>query len=162
MDRQFLIITFLAGLVFSSCQPDKKEAADVQKTVTGSNATTTDVPFKKAERYFVKNTVQKIDNPKIETNEQFDTIFGAAPVMGENGKPTAIDFSKQYVIALTLPETDFSVNIDPVSLIRNDKNEVVLTYKVLIGSKQTYLIKPVLVVVVDKSHDGKVVLVREA
>lgn len=163
MTRQILIITLFSGLIFASCQSSKESgSAETQNAEGATNAVATgNVPFTKAERYFVKNTVSTIDNPKIETQEQFDAIFGAATTMGKDGKPTEIDFEKQYVIAVTLPETDFSVTIEPLSLIKNEKNEVVLSYKLVIGDKQTYLAKPVLAVIVDKQNDGQVVLKKE-
>ena len=60
----------------------------------------TDIPFIVTKNYFTKNTVKRggLENPKIETKENFDGIFGAATTM--NGKPSEINFSKQYVIAV--------------------------------------------------------------
>jgi len=163
MTRQILIVTLFSGLIFASCQSgEKSDSAETQNAEAASHAIVTgNIPFRKAERYFVKNTVSTIDNPKIETQEAFDAIFGAATTMGKDGKPTEIDFEKQYVIAVTLPETDFSVTIEPLSLTKNERKEVVLSYKLIIGDKQTYLTKPVLAVIVDKHNDGQVVLKRE-
>jgi hypothetical protein len=163
MTRQILIVTLFSGLIFTSCQSgEKNESAETQNADGATNAVTTgNIPFTKAERYFVKNTVSTIDNPKIETQEQFDAIFGAATTMGKDGKPTEIDFEKQYVIAVTLPETDFSVTIEPLSLIKNEQKEVVLSYKLIIGEKQSHLIKPALAIIVDKLNDGQVVLKKE-
>lgn len=161
MNKQILTITLFAGLLGASCQGGNEQKSTEADKVS-QDVSTVNVPFKKAERYFVKNTVSSIDNPKIETQEQFDAVFGAAATMGKDGKPTEIDFEKQYVIALTLPETDFSVTIEPLSLVRNEKKEVVLSYQLTIGDKQTYLTKPVLAVIVDRMYDGQVVLKRES
>ena len=34
-----------------------------------------------------------------------------ATTKGKDGKPTAIDFTKQFVLAIVLPETDFATEI---------------------------------------------------
>jgi len=56
------------------------------------------------------------------------------------------------------PGTEYSTTINPVSLQKNDKGEIILTYKIKKGNKQTYTIKPSLAIIVDKTNNGQVVL----
>ncbi len=88
----FSFLLLLGLLSNSSCGANKMKADAVNST---------EVPYQEAKNYFVKNTYGEEENAnlKIETQELFDKIFGPAPVMGEGGKPTAIDFAKQYVVA---------------------------------------------------------------
>ena len=43
-----------------------------------------------------------------------------------------------------------------VSLQKDDKNRVELNYSLTKGNKQSFKIRPVLIVIVDKIHDGPV------
>lgn len=152
-----LIPTLALGLsLFAfACQNNTK----INNANTNSAANkTTEVSFTVAKNYFVNNTVTKLDNPKIETEEQFSQVFGMARTMGEDGKPTAIDFSKQYVIAVVLPETDLSTNIEAISLQKSANNEITLNYKVVRGQKQSYTMRPSLLLIVDKKDNGAVKL----
>lgn len=119
-----------------------------------------EVPFIIAEKYFVKNSVDLSDfeNLKIETEKKFKSIFGMATVMGNDGKPTAIDFSKNYVIAIIKPETDLKTEIIPIRLQKNNKNEVIVNYELIKGEKQSYKTIPCLILVIDKENDGFIVL----
>lgn len=149
----------LISLLLASCQnPGDKSTGPNPKTEVQQSTALTDLTYTIAKNYFVKNDVKVLDNPEIETAEKFNTIFGMAPTMENSGEPTKIDFKNQYVIAVVLPETSSETTIKPVSLQKNDKNEIVFTYKVSVGQKQTYTITPCIAIIVDKANDGKVVL----
>ncbi|MEG0950234.1 MAG: hypothetical protein RR212_09230 [Bacteroidales bacterium] len=117
-----------------------------------------EIPFTVAEKYFVKNTVKSIDEPKITTQEAFNQIFGMATVMGPNGRPTPIDFGKQYVIAVMKPTTDYKTTLTPVSLQKDSKGDIIFSYKVEKGEKQTYSFTPALLIIVDNNYTGPIVL----
>jgi hypothetical protein len=161
MAKTIYVLMLIACMMFTACQnkpkPDVAQAAP-QISAPQTQATMTDVSYVVAENYFVKNNVTQLDNPKIETAEKFNEIFGMATTMGKDGKPTAIDFSKQYVIALVLPETDMLATIRPVGLQKNDKKEITLDYRVEVGPKQTYTIRPSIAIIVDKAEDGNITL----
>ena len=73
------------------------------------------LPYKEAEHYFLRNDVNGRNVPtKMTTQTEFDRYFGMAAVMG--GQPTAIDFDRQFVIAIVLPETNHSTTIRPGTL----------------------------------------------
>ncbi len=162
MTKTILSIATGASLLFSSCgsnlKTDKSENKSTVTTETPSKAKATDIAFTVAKNYFVKNTVQSLDNPKIETAEKFQEVFGMATTMGKDGKPTAIDFNKQSVIALVLPLTDYDTSVEPVSLQKDESGKITLNYKKIVGQKQTYTIRPNLVIVFDKVEGGNVEL----
>lgn len=116
------------------------------------------IAYHVADHYFLNNNVKKMPAPKIATTNEFNKLFGCAPVMGKNGMPTNIDFSKEYVIAVCKPETDISTELAPVSLTKDAGGNIVFTYKTTVGQKQTYTIVPCLLIVVDKKNEGPVVL----
>lgn len=152
-------------VILSSCQNKPKvETVDDQNIVpTESNLETqiTDIPYIVAKNYFVKNTVQKLDHPKIETAEQFNEIFGMATTMGKDGKPTEIDFEKQNSIALILPETDIATTIEVVSLQKNGHGKITFRYKRTVGQKQSFTIRPNVVVLIDKSENGDIAFLEQ-
>ena len=147
------VILFLIG-----CQrnpnSDKVENDNSQKVGMQYKTQMTDIPFVLVKNYFVKNTLEKLDNPKIETAEMFNEIFGMATVMGKDGQPTEIDFKEQYVIAVILPDTDLETTMAPVSLQKDEKGKLTLTYKTLVGQKQSYIIRPFFAIAVDKTENG--------
>lgn len=152
-------VMILSVSLFGACQTNQKKEQNIEAPVKEINTPDRkEIHFIVADRYFVNNTVKSIDNPKITTKKEFDNLFGMATAMGTNGLPTEIDFTKQYVIAVIQPETDIDTRLTPVSLQYNNKNEIVFSYKISKGEKQTYQIRPCLIVIVNKEATGDVVL----
>lgn len=151
-----------ASLIFAACQnnsnKNKNSDQQVAQAVVMKEVRDSAVPYTIAQRYFVKSSVKKIDPPKIETAADFDKIFGPAATMGKDGKPTPVDFTKQYVIALMLPETDTNTFIKPLSLVKNDSGNIILNYEIDKGIKQTFTMVPALALIVDKDNNGAVIL----
>ena len=162
MIKSILTFAIITSLLFVACQNKSNNGNAENKTTpteeTQNETKMTDISFTLAKNYFVNNTVEKLDNPKIETAEKFNEIFGMATTMGKDGKPTEIDFEKQYVIAVILPETDLQTTIAPVSLQQDEKGNITLTYKTEIGQKQSYTTRPSFAVIVDKIENGNIVL----
>ena len=115
------------------------------------------IPYLIAEHYFVKNTFKgdHFSEAKIVTQAKFNELFDAAVVMGANGKPTSIDFTKQYVIAVTDKETDIETSMIPKSLTNDGKN-IVFKYEIKKGNKTTFSMKPFLMIVVDNKYQGTI------
>lgn len=107
------------------------------------------LPYTVAKNYFVRNDVTDVPS-LITSQEQFDKYIGAAAFMGNDGEPTKIDFCKQSVIAVAPAETDKSVELAPVSFVKGDKNAV-FTYSLKEGANMGYTIRPLLLVVFDKT-----------
>lgn len=162
MKKRNAMICMLAACLLAACQsPTKSEKADAhaesseQAAVASSQSA---IPFTVAERYFLKNNAQPLESPAITTEQAFRALFGAAAVMGENGKPTPVDFATQYVIAVAKPETDIATSLEPVSLKRDKEGDIVFTYRVKKGEKQSFTTVPCLLIIVNKSETGNVVL----
>lgn len=116
------------------------------------------VSYTVANRYFVKNDAGTLPSAKIESQAVFDRYFGMATVMGKDGLPTPIDFSRQFVIAVTLPETDLATTLTAKGLERRSNGDLVFSYRIKRGERRSYTTKPLLMVIVDKRFNGNVVL----
>ena len=122
---------------------------------------TAKAPYTEARNYFFRNDATVPTSPLIDNRHDFDRLFGAAAFMGDNGRPTKIDFKKSFVIAVVLPETDVdtSIEIDDMTV---DKSTLTLKYAVKTGNKNSYTTRPMAVVVVDnKFKRANVVLKRK-
>ena len=115
-----------------------------------------DVPYSELDHYFFKNGQAVPDNPKIDTEEAFASLFGMAPVMGEGGKPTPVDFGKEFVIAVVYPVTEYHTELDPESL-RLENGELVFTCDETVGEKQSWSMQPVLLVKVSRKYETETV-----
>lgn len=120
------------------------------------------IPYTIAKNYFVKNNFlpQMLTNPKIVTAEVFNSIFGEATTMGEQGKPTMIDFKTQYVIAIVPPATQYTSSIQPVRLAKSGK-QILLTYYIKKGEKTSYSSQPFLILIVDSKYKGNIKLIEK-
>lgn len=136
----FAILTLLSA----SCASIKND--------TGEKA----VAYIVANHYFVNNGIDRPIQEKIDNAETFNRLFGMAAVMGKNGEPTKIDFSKQFVIAVSDGVTNQLTNYEPVSLVK-ETGHISFTYKIVKGKHTDYAIRPLLLIVVDKKWDMNVV-----
>ncbi len=158
-------IIFACGILFAAiaCTNQTTEnsfnSTDPQENIATTKALNA-IPFIEAENYFFKNDQEIPSSPKITTQEEFEQLFGMAALMGDDGKPTDIDFEKQFVLAVVLPPTDIETDIDPESVeLKGDS--LVYTYEVEIGEKLSYTIQPMSIIILDKKYaDYPVDLVR--
>lgn len=157
---KILAIAIMASSVFASCNATNTSKDDAQTET--AQTTEIDVPFTEAQRYFVKNTYKEgqLTNPKISTQENFDKFFGMATTMGPNGKPTPIDFTKQYVIAVIGNVTDKATTLS-VNSLKQKGDTITLRYKQLEGEKQSFTIQPLLLLRVDNQFQGSVKAIKE-
>ena len=139
MKRIFLFLTCVAALV--ACAGPK------------------DVPYTVLDHYFFKNGQDVPDNPKIDTEEAFATLFGMATVMGESGKPTPVDFDKEFVIAVVNPVTEYETELEPEAL-RMENGELVFTYDETVGERQSWTMQPILLVKVSREYETETVRVE--
>lgn len=145
MKKVLLAFAVLLGLV--ACTTNKTTSA--KKSVVSS-----EVPFTVAEHYFFNKGQDIPVNPKITSEELFKQLFGMATVMGENGKPTEIDFSKQFVLAVVLPVTDINTEITPVK-VEEKGDTLFYHYDVKTGEKQSFSIQPLSIIILDKKYENK-------
>ena len=151
-----VLFAFAALIALAACG-NKQAAAPISE----DNKESSEVAFEVAKNYFFKNDQVIPEYPKITTEAEFTKLFGMATMMGENGKPTAIDFTRQFVLAIVLPETDFATEINPVK-VEEKGDSLLYTYEVKTGEKQSSRIQPVSIITLDKKYENKrVVFVNE-
>ena len=75
-------------------------------------------------------------------------------------KPTPIDFTKQFVLAIVLPVTDFATEINPQK-VEEKGDSLFYTFEVKKGEKQTYRIQPVSIIILDNKYENKEVVLSE-
>ncbi|MBP5487422.1 MAG: hypothetical protein J6Y06_07345 [Bacteroidales bacterium] len=120
-----------------------------------------EVPFVEMKNYYFRNDAKIPEDIRIDSQEMFESLFGTAAFMGEGGEPTPVDFSREIVLAVVNPVTDVATELTPVSLVKEAKC-LVLTYKEITGTKQSWSMQPVLLVKVDRSYDpGTARVVKE-
>ena len=156
MKKTGIIVALVCCSIFIGCK--NKTMSPTMVSVQTEQTEKNVIPYIVANRYFKKNGIDTLPPQKITNQKDFDFYFGTAAVMGENGNPTDINFSQQYVISLARPETDIETTLVPKSLVTNQKGEIVLCYQEIQGQKRTYTTKPLLLIIVDKKYDGNIVL----
>ena len=71
--------------------------------------------------------------------------------MGTNSKPTPIDFTKQIVIAISKDLTNYNTSIEISGVAMGSMGDVIVSYKINKGTKQTYSIRPLTLLAIDKT-----------
>jgi len=123
---------------------------------SGDAVLNAEVPFKEAKNYFVKNNIDAAtDNPKFENQQEFDQVFGMATTMGENGKPTTIDFSKEFVVAQIQDPSTQKVELKPVSIKKN-ANILEIKYRKITGENQSYISQSAMILIIDNKYNGDI------
>lgn len=145
MKKILFAITLLFGLV--ACTANKPTSAEKKQV---SN----EVPFTVAEHYFFNNGQEIPANPKITSEETFKKLFGMAAVMGANGKPTDIDFTKQFVLAVVCPLTDVYTEIKPLK-VEEKGDTLYYHFDVTTGEKQSSTMRPLSLIILDKKYENK-------
>lgn len=122
MKRLTIALAMVALLLCSNCNKYDSDRLAHQVYEAASS-----IQFTKLDNYFVRNDVDcsKEQRLIIYNKTDFENIFGMAAYMG--GLPTEIDWNKQCVMALILPETNRETTISPID-VRQDGEKVVLCY----------------------------------
>lgn len=144
-----LLTLFLVTLV--ACDPKPQE---------------TEVPYTELKNYFFRNDAEIPANPKIETREKFDSLFGMATVMGTEGLPTDVDFERQFVIAVVLSVTNQQTELDGERLFAWKDllgySNLEFDYSVIRDSDTlSYTMQPVLLIAVDRRYDAENIYLHE-
>ena len=133
----------LAAMLFAACGQKK------------------DVPFEVAHNYFVRNDVTEPVPAKIAAQGEFERYFGMAAFMGKKGQPTPIDFETLFAIAVVLPETNHSTELQSESLI-DDGQKLTFTYRADVSEKEnSWTQVPVLLIFVDRQYERESVELQE-
>ena len=110
----------------------------------------TPIPYTTLENYFVRNDVDCSKQQRLIINNKadFEKYFGMAAHMG--GMPTEVNWNKQFVVALVLPETKRATSINPVAVKATDNNILVFSYQVKKGDRISHTMVPFTAVAIDK------------
>ncbi len=158
MKKFLFTVAFVAVFATTACSNDQSVNPLVEDENTSATTEGKEVPFEVARNYFFRNDRSAPSDPKILTEEDFNNLFGMATTMGEAGKPTEIDFSRQFVVAVVMPVTDVATEITPEKMVERD-GVLHYRYTVALGEKLTYTIRPLSIVIVDRKYaDCEVVL----
>lgn len=158
MKKNSLTIIALTVVLMIACGKNEKNANQVIKMEKKIN---TEIPYRLARNYFVKNDFKdgNLQCLKVTKQADFDKIFGMATTMGENGKPSEIDFAKQYVIALVGPLSN-KMALLKITKLNKMNNEIEVNYEQKDGPSQSYISRPVDIIIVDNLYQGELKLVR--
>lgn len=140
-----LAVGALLLMLFSNCSfMDKMYAAQKIDQVA------TPVHYTTLENYFVRNDVDcsKQQRLIIDNKADFEKYFGMAAHMG--AMPTQVNWNKQFVVALVMPETKRATSVNPVAVKVTDNNIMVFSYQVKKGDKISHTMVPFTAVAVDK------------
>jgi hypothetical protein len=145
--KHFTIILAAGALLLLCCNCsilDKMYAAQKIDDIA------TPVPYTTLENYFVRNDVDcsKTQRLIFDNKQDFEGYFGMAATMG--GLPTEINWNKQFVVALILPETKRATSIRPVNVKATDNQCLVFSYDVKKGDKMSHTMVPFTAVAIDK------------
>lgn len=117
------------------------------------------VGYTVANRYFFNNGAVPPASNKVTDATTFGQLFGMATAMGPDGQPTEIDFDKQFVIPVVLPETNKETTIKLGKLVE-DGGGLTLYYKVRQGKQRSFTIKPLELIVVDGAYRDRPVTLK--
>lgn len=113
-----------------------------------------DVPFEEGKNYYVNNEVaDTLSVVKISTEDEFRRLFGMASTMSRRGRPTEIDWTKEFVIAMIAEPTDYEESVSARSL-RIDKGLLRVCFLEERGArKRNYTIRPYSLLIIDRRYD---------
>lgn len=150
-----ILFAFAAMIILAAC--GNKQAVAPAESDEASN----EVAFEVAKNYFFKNDQEIPSSPKIMTAEEFGKLFGMATTMGKEGKPTEIDFTKHFVLAIVLPVTNLATEINPTR-IEEKGDTLFYFYDAKVGEAQSYSIQPLSLIILEKKYaDKMIVMVNE-
>lgn len=112
------------------------------------------IPYTLAHNYFVSNKIPdgELVFPKITTKEEFNKIFGMSAVMGKDGKPSPIDFSKQFVIGVTDIISNNTENFSPRGLTENHGTLTFSYEKKIENDERSYTSRSCIILILDKKY----------
>ena len=150
------IIFALAALITLAACANKQAVVSDEGGEEGNK-----VAFEVAKNYFFKNNQEIPASPKITTAEEFCRLFGMATTMGKDGKPTEINFTTQFVLAIVLPVTNLATEINPDRL-EEMGDTLFYFYNAKVGEAQSYSTQPISLIILDKKYaDKTIVMVNE-
>lgn len=112
----------------------------------------TNLTYYIARHYYCIEDNASLRTPLITSQQTFDRLFQGAPVKGYNGEPTAIDFKREFVIAVTMPPSDKDIRIIP-ECIEADSKTLYLKYHTISMLREVPMsTRPLLLLVVNRKY----------
>ena len=121
-------------------------------TTMAVHASDKQVSFTVLRNYFHNSNAPSLSSPLITNKQAFDEQFGMAAFMGKGGQPTPVNFGKSAVLAIVLPETNKAIDIDSVMVTETGKKELTLAYTVHEGAEQSFYVRPLQLMAIDKRY----------
>lgn len=152
-------LTALCFLFLAACGGGQSSATSQDSTHEQAEiAVSADtIPYRVAERYFAASDTMP---NAITTEEEAQKYLGMATTMSDG--PTSIDWTKEFIIPVVLPETSVSTEIIPVSLERNADAGLTFTYRVVKGEDmKTSTMRPFAAVIVSREYLAPVTYVAQ-
>lgn len=149
-----LITLLLASLVLLSSCGDRKPSREYDAA---------SIPFETARGYFLRNDVKIAEVPqKITSKETLLRYFGMATVMGPEGKPSAIDFDRSFVIPILYPPTNRKTRIAVESFTCTTSDAMHLKVKSIRGKEAlSYTSLPCQLLIVDASFRERTITIHQ-
>ena len=141
-----ILILIIAALVSLQCAA----ANPLKKAKKGAK----EVSFVTLKNYYVRNEIP-CSRPLqliLDREEDFQKVFGPAAIMG--GAPTDIDWKRQFVVAVLLPETNKPTMVTPMK-VKQSPGNVIFYYQVNTGSKTKHKLVPFAAVALERSTDAQ-------
>lgn len=119
------------------------------------------IPFSPLNGYFLKSTwkSKKAKLIKINSQKEFDKIFGIGKLEGVNTQATPIDFSSSSVLAYILPKTSKVIHLEVLKLHQINK-QISFQYSMLEGDNLDSSYFPFVMIKVEKGIKGKIQAIK--
>lgn len=140
-----LLVMCITGISFTNAQ---------------SKDNTPQVPYQLAKRYFIKNTYpdKEFHILKITNEQELNQTFGVAAVMGIDGQPTNIDFSKSYVVAL-INSTNNRTKEIKINSIEQNNTQLNISYTLIESPEDRGAnFRICELVILDKKYEGYIIV----
>ncbi len=143
--KKLALILSISLVALFCCQCSTSQYASAKKSAKS-------IPYVVLDNYYVRNDIDcsKQQRLIIDNEQDFNAVFGHAAVMG--GLPTDINWKKQYVIALILPETERTTNVMPKDVQQSPGN-IIFKYQLNHGHKTGYRQVPFAAIALNRAED---------
>lgn len=136
-----IFIVALMALGFTACS--------VGQHSTSSSTKGKDISYSIGRNYFANTS--STNKTVLHSQREFNKLFSPAAVMGKDGEPTKINFSREMVIPFILPETNRDTEIKVQSVQKIGK-ELRVSFRVIRGEERSYTIRPMTFIILPKAN----------
>lgn len=159
MLKKIKAISLLAGLLACYGQLYATSGNDSMQ-LSSAVVAKEELPLKPLKNYFVKNTFADegaVKLLRITSQSEMDLVFGQAALMGEDGQPTKVDFTKEQLIAVIAPASQTIEGLTVNSLVKH-YNQINLNYSIAYAAAdKSYTSRYFVLLSVDKQFKGRIV-----